>query len=93
MEKSKMVDVICQHTRDGTIIPLRIRLQDEDQVYQTYQIQSYKDITHYGTYSTPDGISAMNHTRNFICKISVFEQEKTIHLFYNGYDGKWMLRW
>ena len=24
------LDVICQHKKDGTIIPLKIRLQDED---------------------------------------------------------------
>ena len=30
------IDVICQHTRTGDTIPLRIRLIDEDGIYQTF---------------------------------------------------------
>lgn len=28
--KNQFADVICQHKADGTIIPLRIRIKDED---------------------------------------------------------------
>lgn len=28
--KSKAIDVICQHSKDGTIIPLRIRFVDDN---------------------------------------------------------------
>ena len=28
-ERDNRIDVICQHTRDGRIIPLKIRLKDE----------------------------------------------------------------
>lgn len=33
----KSLDVICQFKKDGTIIPLKIRLQDEDGEYQSYK--------------------------------------------------------
>ena len=33
----KSLDVICQFKKDGTIIPLKIRLQDEDGEYQSLE--------------------------------------------------------
>ena len=39
----KQIDVICQHTRESKIIPLRIRLQDEDGEFHNYNIKEYKD--------------------------------------------------
>ena len=50
------IDVICQHTKDRRIIPMRIRLTDEDGVIQTYNIKSYKDVTTHGSYVMPNGI-------------------------------------
>ena len=44
------IDVICQHTKEGDIIPLRIRLVDEDGMLQTYNIKSYKDRTVHSGY-------------------------------------------
>ena len=38
----KSLDVICQFKKDGTIIPLKIRLQDEDGEYQSYMVKSYR---------------------------------------------------
>ncbi|MBR1508952.1 MAG: hypothetical protein IJ619_13220 [Eubacterium sp.] len=31
-----LVDVICQHNKDGSMIPMRVRLTDEDGAVQTY---------------------------------------------------------
>ena len=39
--QEKSIDVICQHTKDCKIIPLRIRLEDEDGNLQTYNIKWY----------------------------------------------------
>ena len=30
------VDVICEHKSDGTVIPLRFRLMNEDGAYEAY---------------------------------------------------------
>lgn len=38
MGQNQFVDVICQHKTDGTIIPLRIRVKDEDGIYQEFNL-------------------------------------------------------
>ena len=43
-EKNTLADVICQHKIDGRIIPIKIRILDEDGEYQVYNIRSYKDV-------------------------------------------------
>jgi len=40
-----LADVICQHKTDGTIIPLKIRIADEDGEYQIFNIKSYKVLS------------------------------------------------
>lgn len=93
IEQYRYADVICQHKTDGTIIPIKIRVIDDDGEYQIYQIKSYKDLTSYGTYTMPNGVSAVNHTWEFECKISIFHSEKRIHLTYNAYDNLWKIRY
>ena len=85
------MDVICQHKADGSIIPLRIRLQDEDGAYQIYQVKGYKELGSNGDYVMPNGICASNHIWRFECKIAVFGREKIVTLFYNAYDSRWKL--
>ena len=93
MEQNQFVDVICQHRTNGTIIPLRIRVKDEDGIHQEYNIKSYKDLTHVGSYSLPNGImvSSSNHIHYFECKILVFNQYRLLKLFYNAYDCRWRI--
>ena len=42
------IDFICQHTMDGAVIPLRIRLRDEDGELQEYTIKGYRETSQYG---------------------------------------------
>lgn len=88
-ECHRRVDVICQHKSDGSIIPLKIRLQDDDGEYQIYVIKSYKILTQPGQYALPSGVTSTTHTWQFECKIMVFEIEKRIKLFYNAYENHW----
>lgn len=37
----KRVDLICQHTMDGKIIPLKLRFQDEDGELQEFLVKGY----------------------------------------------------
>lgn len=85
----QLADVICQHKKDGSIIPMKLRLQDDDGEYQTYMIKAYKDITPNKQYDLPSGVGATNHIWQFECIISVFNTQKTIRLFYNKLDNKW----
>ena len=66
MEKS--IDLICQHTMEGVIIPLRIRLRDEDGELQEYTIKGYRDTSEFGLMS-------------YECKIVVRDTMKIIHIF------------
>ena len=81
-EKYTLADVICQHKIDGSIIPLKIRITDEDGEYQVYNIKSYKDVSNRTAYTMPNGTSVTpaNHLWKFECKISVFNTLKRIQL-------------
>ncbi len=88
----RLYDVICQHKSDHTIIPLKIRLKDDDGEFQTYMIRAYRDLTTYGRYSMPNGfLCATNHIYTFECKIAVFDRERVIRLMYNASDNEWKI--
>ena len=89
--KPTNVDVICQHTKDGDVIPMRVRVTDEDGTYQAYTIKQYRKVSKDGAYTTPDGIFVCNKTMIFECKITVFEQDKTIRLYYELERGTWKI--
>ena len=90
MRNSDAIDVICQHCKDGSIIPIKIRVQDEEQVYNVYVIKSYTEIS-------PDKVTLPNEsivTSNIIrfdCKIEVFGITKRIVLHYNKSQVKWYI--
>ena len=88
---SQRVDVICQHSRDGRIIPLRIRLMDEDGEFHVYAIKGYKELAGQEEFKLPNGVPATSHTWLFECRILVFAAEKRIRLFYNAYDNMWRM--
>lgn len=90
----KNIDVICQHTRDGLIIPLRIRLIDEDGMFQNFVIKSYRDRSfHAPNYTMPNSETVgRRQTWIFDCKIQVFDSIKVVTIIYNTYEGKWMLQ-
>ena len=85
------VDVICQHTRDGKLIPLRIRLLDEDGIYQIHKIHEYQLLTHQGTHTTADGVYITDCTLIFVCKIILLGQIKLIRLYYEPDKKIWRM--
>lgn len=89
LDKNQNIDVICQHKKDGSIAPMKVRLQDEDGEYQIFLIKAYKCLSRPGSFSMPNGISATSHTWQFECKIMVFNMETSIFLFYNAHDNFW----
>ena len=89
--KAKPVDVICQHSRDGGIIPLRVRVRDEEGEFQTYRIQAYKDLSHRGTRENPDGVFVTDNTFVFECAITVFGLRKVIRLYYEPNNNVWKM--
>lgn len=67
------IDLICQHTVEGKIIPLRMRLRDEEGELQEYSVKGYRDRSEYGIVS-------------FECKIVVHDMMKIVTIFSS--DGK-----
>lgn len=87
------IDMICQHKADGTIIPLKIRLQDEDGAYQEYKVKAYRDLSPHkaNTFNLPDVGPVSKTIYPFDCKIECFGHLKTIRLFYNSYEHVWFM--
>ena len=88
--QNRAVDVICQHTKEGKLIPIKLRLQDDEVEFQTYVVKAYKNLSHIGSYIMPNGITATSTIFPFDCKIIVFGREKIVHLYYNS--GGWIWR-
>ncbi len=91
MEKLFPVDVICQHNKDGTIFPIRIRLTDEDGLVQTFNVKGFKDLTHQGTRTTQDGVYVTDNTIVFECKIVVLDRIRIVRLYYSAYEMVWRM--
>ena len=89
--ENKAVDVICQHTKEGKLIPLKIRLTDEDGEYQTYNVKEYKDYSQKGAYRIPEGLMATNTIYPYELKILCFGTLRRIRVFYNCSSCVWYL--
>lgn len=74
----KEADVICQHTKEHKIIPMRVRFENDDGMMETYNILSYKDMNEYAS----DGLPIMKHIWKFLCKLDAG----------NGREGMVLLR-
>lgn len=89
--QNRAVDVICQHTKEGNMIPLKLRVQDEEGEFQTYVVKGYKDLSHKGSFAMPNGIIATSTIFPFDCKIVVFGRERIVHLYYSSIDHIWRM--
>ncbi len=71
------VDVICEHKSDGSIIPLRFQILDEDGAYQRFNIKGYKLNEVDGAYTTKDCLYVSRGTNIYECKIDVLGYKKS----------------
>lgn len=72
-KKQVDVDVICLHTKEGKIIPIKIRVSDEDGELQTYHVRQFRERSIGGEkYRMPNEVWASNYLRRFECKIIIF---------------------
>ena len=85
------VDVICQHFREGKITPIKIRVVDEDGVFQEYKIKGYRDLSGHGARTMPDGVYVNNSTLVYECNITLFGRNRTIRLYYDPPGMKWRI--
>ena len=70
MAKREPIDVICQHSQDGTIVPLKIRVRDDDGEYQAYMIQGFREEERRGGITTKDGVYINSHVTVYECQIT-----------------------
>ena len=85
------IDVICMHSRDREIVPIRIRVMDEEGLYQSFTIKEYRELSHQGTYTRPDGMYVTNETLIYECKINIFGKTKLICLYYEPTRIVWKM--
>ncbi|WP_026659242.1 hypothetical protein [Butyrivibrio sp. AC2005] len=87
------VDVICEHKSDGSVIPMRLRFQNEDGEYETYNIKGYRQVVHPESQTTNDGIFVVAaSTLHFECMILAVGMKRMIRLYYDPRtSGKWKL--
>ena len=84
-------DVICLHTRDGKVIPIRFRVLDEDGLFQAYTIKEYRDLSGQGARTMPDGVYVADNTFVYECMISIFNRMRMIRLYYNPRSMVWKM--
>jgi len=89
MNSTQNIDVICQFCRDGSIIPIKLRLQDENGELQSYVVHGYMEYPAGSTYKLPNGFSATNTIHVFKCKIHCFGMEKILYIYYNASSSQW----
>jgi len=66
--RENRIDLICQHTTEGKIIPLKIRLKDEDGEQQEFTVRGYREASEFPML-------------NYECVIVVRDTKKTIKIF------------
>lgn len=92
-KRSDDVDVILQHNADGEIIPLRIRITDEDGEKQAYTITGCKAIDDVNACVMPDGVAVCQDTMIFDCHIPILGQDRMIRLYFSKFSFKWTMTW
>ena len=84
------IDVMCTHTMDGKIIPMKIRLKDEDGMYQTFAVRAYRDLSVSGNYTLGNEVVVTGvDIYAFEVKILVFGVEKTMRITYHKRENVW----
>ena len=85
------VDVICEHKADGSVIPLRFRLLNEDGAYEAYTIKGYRQLYSKETYRTPDGVYVCSKDRVFECRVLILDMYRTVRLYFDIDKVSWKI--
>ncbi|HAV90094.1 MAG TPA: hypothetical protein DCW44_02315 [Eubacterium sp.] len=91
MNKRYPVDVICLHSKEGNIIPIRIRVEDEEGFQRGYKIAGYMKLTGDGGYTTTDGVFVKSDTIFYECRIEVLGKTMKIRLYYSDHERNWFM--
>lgn len=75
------IDLICQHSMDGTIIPIKFRVKDEDDEMREFMVKGYREA------SIPGLLS-------FDCNVVVNSMLKRVNIYTSGTanNGIWHVK-
>lgn len=86
---NRPAEVICQHCLDGKVMPIKVRITDENGERQQFLIKAYKELE-VGTGSTEGGrIPATASLHRYDCKIAILDKMTDLTLYYNATSGRW----
>ncbi len=85
------IEVICQFKTNALIIPIKIRVVDEDGEFQDYVIKAYKECPLGEDLILPNGVHVRRHLRTFECKIVTFGSIKNIKIYFDAQECLWKL--
>lgn len=87
------VEVICKFCKDGSIIPIQFKVEDEEQQRHMFKVKRYK-APKVHLKSEPGFYDVSRQTPNILdyeCYIQVFDVEKRVILRYFLALHKWTL--
>lgn len=91
---TKPAEVICQF-KNGEIIPIRFRVEDEFKEWQTFTVQKYKpakrQLEARRAYHDIGGTFQVPNMLEYDCKIEVLGIEKTVQLRYFINECQWKI--
>jgi hypothetical protein len=85
------VDVICEYKSDGSMIPMRFRLMNEEGAYEVYTIKGYRILHKSESYITPDGVMVCSKDRVFECRVLILDMYRTVRLYFNADRSAWKI--
>lgn len=89
-EKDNRIDVICAHTKEGKVIPMKLRVKDEDGETQSFVVQEYRELTYCGGHNPSDGVPVFgNYIVSYECKINVLGKARWLKIAYHSKEMIW----
>ncbi len=85
------VDVICEHKSDGSLIPMRFRLINDDGAYEAYTIKGYRQLYNNETHTTPDGVYVCTKDKVFECRVLILDMYRTVRLYFDTNKCTWRI--
>lgn len=81
----KSLDVICQFTRHGEIIPIKFRMEDDEGILQEYKVIGYRQVLE-------DWKRKNAAVLSYECKIIDHNQIKVVKIQYIKSENLWFHR-
>jgi len=94
MSMIKEIEMYCSFGKDGTVIPIQFRIEDESNELHTFKIKRYKPLDSKNDLSMSyNGNSTFNtFTLNYDAVIENDGVERIVRLHYNIAQHKWAVK-